>query len=212
MTTEFLINVSDKTMIKNLQDKTYKLYDKRQDVKDRVDEIVGSSNIEGMSRLKSDKDAQVSRIVKFKTSDSLIIFENEATTKYTDIMSELNNKRIMDTYCKIEELIETGEFNVINLLVDEYQSNMDDSSFGIIENAIIYHLTKSKYGTIDSRDMKNLSMLIDKFLSVYGLSNAQPGVKNHGIILGNDNKAVVSNEENVKSMIDRKVGNYGRRV
>lgn len=213
---DFLISHDDKTKIKNLFDGSYVLYENRQDVKDRVEEIIGSSIICGMTKLKSEKDEQVSKVVKFTTMTdtpaNTITFENDAIAKYTDIMSEMNNRRITDTYCKLEELIETGNFNVINIIIDEYQNGIDDCSFSYSDGAILYHLIQNKYGTIESRDQKIISDIIDKFISVYGLSPVQPGMKKHGIIIGNENKAIISNEEVIKRMINRKVGNYGKRI
>lgn len=213
---DFLVSHDDKTMIKNLFDGSIKLYDHKQDVKDRIEEIIGSSIISGMTRLKSEKDEQISKIVKFTTMTdtpaNTITFENDAIAKYTDIMSEMNNRRITDTYCKLEELIETGNFNVINIIIDEYQNGVDDCSFSYQDGAILYHLIQNKYGTIESRDQKIISDIIDKFISIYGLSSVQPVMKNHGIIIGNDNKTIISNEEVIKSMINRKVGNYGKRI
>ena len=209
---DFLVSHNGKTMIKNLYDGSIKLYDTRETVKNRIEDIIGSSSIIGMTRIKSKEDEQVSKLVKFATDNSTITFEDEATTKYIDIMSELNNRRIVDTYNTAERLIETGEFNVVNLLIDDYSSEMADSSLSVIDNAIVYHITKGKGNAIEGREVKNMSEIIDKFLEVYGISGIQNAVKNYGIILGNDNKSLVSNEEHVISMVNRKVGNYGKRI
>ena len=211
MSIDFSISHNEKTMIKNLYEGSIKLYDTRQEVKEGIHNIIGTSNITGMVRVKSEKDEQVSKEVKFITETGSIKCEDEATTKYIDIMSELNNRRIEKTCDIIENLIESGNFSVIKLIVDGYNREETDSSYTIDDDIVVYHLTKGRHNAIDAREVKNMSEIIDKFIEKYGISSMQEQ-DNHSVILGNDNKKLISNKETIKMMINRKVGNYGKRI
>ncbi len=216
MSIDFLVSHNNQTMIKNMCDNSYKLYDTRLETKKDIENIIGASSIIGISMKKSEKDEQVNSQVIFLTKNgdisSTITFKDEAAKEYVDVMSELNNRRLVDTYNMLVRKIENGDFSVINLIVDEYNSEKTDSTLDFVGNAIVYHLTKGKYGTLDGRDEKNISEIIDKFISVYGITDMQKSVKNQGVVLGNEDKALVSNEEHVINMINRKVGNYGKRI
>ena len=228
---DFLISHDDKTKIENLCDGSYVLYNRKQGVKDYIEEIIGSSIITGMTKSKEDN----SKEVKFTTTTiivdeektkinpnakpevivrpgNIIRFKDGAIAEYTDIMSEMNNKRIADTHCKFDELVEKSVFDTVKIIIDAYRSDLDDSSFSIDDGVILYHLMQSKYNTIESRDQRILSDIIDRFISVNGVAALQQGVQNTDGIISAEGKTLISNEEIIKRMINRKVVNYGKRI
>ena len=216
MSIDFLISHDDKTKIENLCDGSYVLYNRKQDVKDYIGKIIGSSIITGMTKSNEEKNGIVSKEVKFITMTdkpgNIIRFRDNAIAEYTDIMSEMSNKRITDTDLRLEKLIKSHEFDTIKIIIDPYRSDLDDSSFSIDDRVILYHLMQSKYGTIESRDQRVLSDIIDRFISIYGVLSLEQGSQNTNAIIGNKGKKLITNEESIKFMINRKVGNYGKGI